>query len=231
MRRIDRQRVAHADQVWPAGKITRMNLDQIIAAAYGPRLTAVGFTLVRSRKWVRDRGIGIRDIFHVQSIKGFRYSARWGFSLDRVPLYRTKNFRWKRTNKTCDFDLCIDPIDESGTVPEWCSFVHAPSERVVDAAGLSGVVSETWRRASFDFDRVHTISDLCDSFKERSQLKCKRFSLENYVQTHLAWGLALCLLGRDVEADRHLDAFCRQYGVDCKNPFLLEAIEGARQTP
>jgi hypothetical protein len=207
-----------------------MNLDEVISTTYGPRLTTVGFEQVRPRKWVRDRGIGIREIFQIQSIRT-RYSARWGFSMDLVPLYRNGRFHWKRTSKTCDFDLCIDPIDESGTVPEWCSFVHAAGHQECNPADLSEIESGTWRRASLDFDRIHAISDVCDLLEERSHLKFRRFSLENYVQTHLAWGIALHVRARDAEGDRHLDAFCRRHDVDRKDPFLLKAIDAARQRP
>ncbi len=86
----------------------------------------MGFDLVRPRRWVSNTMGATRRIFEFQALKGATYSARWGFSLDFVPVMRNGHLRWKRTPKGAEFDLCIDPIDEFGDVPDWCSLVHLP---------------------------------------------------------------------------------------------------------
>jgi hypothetical protein len=85
-------------------------IDEIIGAELSP----LGFEQIRPRRWVATAQPPIRRIFEFQALKGATYSARWGLSLDFVPLWRADGLRWKRTAKTANFDLCIDPIDQYG---------------------------------------------------------------------------------------------------------------------
>jgi len=74
----------------------------------------LGFQRTRPRRWVDNTTPPICKIFEFQPLKGLSYSARWGFSLDFVPIKKGGCLRWKRTAKTAQFDLCIDPTDIEG---------------------------------------------------------------------------------------------------------------------
>jgi len=205
-----------------------MKIDETIDAAFSPILEFAGFEAVRPRKWVRDVKAPIRELFHIQAIKGGQCSALWGFSLDFVPLFRQSRFRWHRTNKSCEFDLCIDPIDTSGNVPALCSFT---AYHFLERACLEAVAHRAVRKALADFARVDGLSALELLFQERSELQCRRFSFRNYVQVHLAWGLLLIALGRADEAELKLQEFCDTHGADRDHPFLARAIAGLAGHP
>jgi len=73
-------------------------------------------------------------------------------------------------------------------------------------------------KASFDvaiadLNEVITLGDLADLFQIRSAMEFRRFSLENYCQTDLAWGLALIAIGQDRAGQDHLDAFCENFNL------------------
>jgi hypothetical protein len=54
-------------------------------------------------------------------------------------------------------------------------------------------------------------------------MQFQRFSLENYVQTDLAWGLVLVALGQTDRGQRQLDAFCEQFAVAPETAILAKA--------
>lgn len=159
-------------------------------------------------RWVSGEKAPIREIFEFQLLKGRQYSARWGFSLDFVPGFRNGTFRSKRTSKAAEFDLCIDPIDEAGAPPAWGSFADEEA-----AMHVAAVVAKAARMAKRDFDRVRSLAELIEIFRERRSIPLRRFSLDNYVQTHLAWGLASVATGRRASAETHLGLFCSEHGV------------------
>jgi hypothetical protein len=154
-----------------------------------------GFEPVRPRRWVGSAKAPIREIFEFQALKGASYSARWGFSLDFVPVIRIGRASWKRTSRSAEFDLCIDPIDELGQVPPWCSFVQFTKAEEIETAALIRIAASASHAARRDFDRVRSINDVVAIFSERASISFRRFSLRNYVQTHLAWGLGLIAVG------------------------------------
>jgi hypothetical protein len=200
-----------------------------IDAALRAELAPMGFHLVRPRRWVSGTKGSIRRIFEFQATRGAGYSARWGFSLDFVPIARNGYLRWKRTPKGADFDLCIDPIDEFGDVPDWCSFVHLPGYMEADTDQIIQAVKDSTGAARNDFARVESVGDLISMFRNRAQMTFRRFSLENYVQTHLAWGLGLTAIGQHREGDTHISLFCAQRGIDRNDPLLRKAeTEAAR---
>lgn len=197
----------------------------------GAELSPLGFQRIRPRRWVAAARPPIRSIFEFQALKGATYSARWGFSLDFVPLWSADELKWKRTAKTANFDLCIDPIDQYLGPPDWCSFSRPiwPGE-VVNVARIAAAVKESTRVAKFDFSRVNSISDVVAMFQERAAMRFQRFSLENYMQTHLAWGLSLISVGKASEGRRHLELFCARFSIDRNDRMLQEALLAAENT-
>jgi hypothetical protein len=202
--------------------------------ALRPNLLAAGFERVRPRRWVSCASPPIHRIFEFQALKGATYSARWGFSLDFVPALRGGRLRWKRTCKTADFDLCIDPTDEFGDTGSWCSVAEISGWKDASAAQINQVVVEAIRKAHEDFARGASVADLVALLRERAQMRFRRFSLENYVQTHIAWGLSLIAVGNPAEGATHLELFCDRYGIDRDDRILRQAerdATGAAETP
>jgi len=196
-------------------------IDELVGAELSP----LGFKRTRPRRWVQTAQSPIRGIFEFQAIKGASYSARWGLSLDFVPLLRGDRLRWKRTANTARFDLCIDPIDEYGMLPDWCSFSHLapPSE-----AKMAAVAKEATRAAKLDFGRANSIADVVAMFRERAAKRFRRFSLENYRQTHLVWGLSLIAVGEPSEGERHLELFCARFSIDRHDRMIGQSILAAQ---
>lgn len=198
------------------------SVDEQCALHFSPLLLDMGFAGVRARRWVRSTKPALREIFEIQSLKGERFSARWGFSLDFVPVRRGGKLRWKKTAASADFDLCIDPIDEAGSVPDWCSFGD-PSATWRGAANLARVATETVAAARKDFDAVSSPQDIARLFERRSTMRFARFGPDSYVQTHLAWGLSLIAAGRPADAEPHIGRFCEAFGVARADPLLVKA--------
>jgi hypothetical protein len=77
--------------------------------------------------------------------------------------------------------------------------------------------------AHTDFERITTMHDLVALFEERSKIRFPGLQLDNYVQTHITWGLALVAVGRVEEGEAHLLKFCEEMKVDRHHPILLKA--------
>jgi hypothetical protein len=191
-------------------------------------LSPLGFERIRPRLWVESKHPPIRRLFEFQPMKGETYSARWGFSLDFVPIQRAETLAWKRTAKTARFDLSIDPIDSEGRPREWFSvsrFIY-PAKKY-DWDKLVRTVKDTAKGARPDFNRVNSIEDIVAIFRERSTMESKRFSLENYVQTHIAWGLCLIANGEPGEGEKHLQIHCAAFSIDRNDRILRQAEQTA----
>ncbi|HEX4409195.1 MAG TPA: hypothetical protein VH206_10530 [Xanthobacteraceae bacterium] len=197
-------------------------IDEVV----GAELSSLGFERTRPRHWVEAIRTPIRSIFEFQAIKGGAYSARWGFSLDFVPLRRANDFQWKRTPKTAKFDLCIDPLDQHKMpLPDWF-FIRRHEAN--DPIRLTAAAQESTRFAKLDFSRVSSIFDIVTIFRERATMQFRRFSLENYIQTDLAWGLSLIAIGDVPEGERHLELFCTRFSIDRNDRFLQQAEATAK---
>lgn len=182
-----------------------------------------GFTRVGDRRWVGELRGQIRTIVEFQALKGAQYSGRWGFGVDLVPLLRGSRLAWKKTVRTAAFDLTIDPIDDLGAVPHWCAIpVH------MDAGSAQAVAQRVWHAAAQDFAAVTTIVDLLGLFHRRSSMTFRRFGLQHYAQTDLAWGLLRIATGELAEGDRQLGRFCARHDVRPDDPVLRKAVTEAQ---
>jgi len=70
---------------------------------------------------------------------------------------------------------------------------------------------------------VNSISDVVSLFQERATIRLRRFSLENYIQIHLAWGLCLIALDEVEEGERHLELFCTRFSIDRNDRIICKA--------
>ncbi|MFS8049895.1 hypothetical protein [Rhizobium sp. BR 314] len=186
--------------------------------------TPTGFDQVSERRWVSEPRNAIRRIIEFQALKGAYYSARWGFSVDFVPRLRSGRLSWKRSLKSADFDLTIDPIDIEGAATDWCSFPF--DVKIRDARKT---VDDVKRVASLDLASIDTINDLLDLFKRRSEMKFRRFGLANYIQTDIAWGLSQLAAGEVVEGSDRIARFCEQFEIDPNSAILTKARAEALQ--
>jgi hypothetical protein len=193
-----------------------------IDAALEDLMPSQGFERSRPGRWVRSTKQPVREVFEFQAMKGMVRSARWGFSLDFVPVLQGTRLKWKRTLKSLAFDLCIDPIDRAGSLLAWFTVSQSDPERVVRR-----VVRQTVGEAASDFDQVDSVADVIRVFDDRNAMSFVRFSLENYVQTHIAWGLALISVGKPAEGEEHLRRFRERFGVDADNALLTLAVAQA----
>lgn len=204
-----------------------MKLDELIFSVFNPLLAKAGFIFVQPRKWVRDTKLPIREIVKIQSLRG-AYSVAWGFSIDFVPLYNNSKFSWHRTNKSCRFDLCIDPIDLSGDIPDWCSFTNIPGYKAPSLRKIEEVANKSVEVAFKDLDKILNLKDLANFYEERSHLEYRRFGFNNYIQNYLAWGLVLISLAQVEEGMKKINKFCDLFEVNKDDPFLLKAIENVK---
>jgi hypothetical protein len=85
------------------------------------------------------------------------------------------------------------------------------------------VVAAASRKAREDYARAVSVRDIVAFFEERSKVKFLRFLLDHYVQTDIAWGLALIAVGRPEEGETHIAAYCERFGVDPDDPVLSKA--------
>ena len=201
-------------------------LDALISGAFAPRLNALGFEQIRPRRWVRSSKLPIREIVQVQALKGASYGPRWGFSLDFVPLFRKGHFRWKRTAKSADFDLCIDPEDELDSNGRYRFAYGLPGYPPPTIAAKAALTIE---HATRDFDRISSLRDVAALFEARAVRRYGRFSPENYISTHLAWGLTLLALQQGRAGEEHLALFCARFGPARDHPMLLKAVAEAQR--
>lgn len=181
------------------------------------------FEHTRPLMWVSQPKDQIRRIFRFQAMKGFTWSAHWGISVDFVPVVRDGSLSWKRTAKTAAADLTIDPIDDWGYIPNWCAFVANDSALKVRKVALA-----TLKAAKSDWLEFCSLSDVANCFERRSKKKFRRFGLQNYVQTDLAWGLVLIALGQVQEGERHLERFCKEFEIREDDRVLLLSVIAAR---
>lgn len=164
----------------------------------------------------------IRRIFQFQTMKGATLSAIWGVSCDFVPSASSKRLRWKRTAKTAHCDITIDPVDTAGFIHDRYSLFHND-----DDAWIAKVAIASLKSAMLDWARLGTLPDLVSDFQTRSAKEAKRFGLDNYVQTELAWGLMLLALGERQQGEIRLASFCSRFGVLPNDPLLLKARDWA----
>jgi hypothetical protein len=205
-------------------EILARRMEMILHVEFSP----LGFEKVRACRWVESADRPIRKLFEFRSLKGASYSARWGYSLDFVPIRSNGKLRWKRTARAAEFDLCIDPLDtDDGPHDQYrLSRVIFPL-KIHDWNRIARVVKRATRTAQEDFNRVNSIENIVGIFRERSAMVFKRFSLDNYVQTHIAWGLCLVALGKLDEAENHLQSYCSHQSVDRNDPILRQAEQEA----
>jgi hypothetical protein len=204
-------------------RVLAARIDMILHSELSP----LGFERIGPRRWVDSSRPPIRRMFEFQRLKGEGYSTRWGFSIDFVPTQRNGKLAWKRTARTARFDLCIDPIDREERV-EWRSISgFIVPQKTYDWGKVTRAVLDGVRAAQPDFARVASPRNVVEVFRERSAMQFRRFTLENYIRTDIAWGLCLVSLGHYEEAEIHLQKYCARFSIDRNNRILRAAEQAA----
>jgi hypothetical protein len=124
--------------------------------------------------------------------------------------------------------LCIDPIDTGRDHRDWPQLSRSiwPA-KTYDWDNVTRIVRNAAKTARPDFNCVSSIADIPTIFRERSTMKFTRFSLENYIQTHIAWGLCLIATGERDEGERHLQTYCTKFEIDRDDRILRQAEQEA----
>jgi hypothetical protein len=116
----------------------------------------------------------------------------------------------------------LSPIGFERARPRrWVEGRQGPIRKIFEFQALKGEqYSACW---GFSVDFV-PFASLVTMFDERSKMKFRRFSLENYSQTHIAWGLCLLAVRNRDEAETHLTRFCETFSID-RNDRILQSAE------
>lgn len=207
-------------------EVEMLRIGEIIDASLKKDARFFDFERIATLRWVSGPAHNMRKLFEFQAMKGNQYSARWGWSVEFVPVLKGRKLAWKRAASKADFDLCIAPIDQLGSLPGWCSFTR--SEEMIPR--MSQIAQESFKAAIADLNDVVTLDDLASLFQRRSKMRFQRFSLENYVQTDLAWGLVLISIGQEQAGYELLDRFCNRFNLERHLAVLGKAEAEAKLT-
>lgn len=207
--------------------LTVSDLNVQIINEFGTQLEPLGFQRIGYRKWVRSQKQPIREMFLIETLKGFTYSPTWGFSSGIVPSFRSNSFHRQSSDKSAVRDLIIDPIDITGRVPRQTFGFITGYDTQIPAKQIRTCAEHFIPLALADFERIQTLIDFCRFFLERSQLQYRRFSFDMYVQHQLVYGFVLILLGHSNEGIEKIQEFCKQFEADFDNKILSECIQNA----
>ena len=172
----------------------------------------------------------IRRIFRFQPLKGLTILRVLGLFV--TTSYQSEgggSLCWKAHGENCGIRF-VHRSDRSRRRPTRlvrALLFHLSREiLLLEGTKVPRTVKGTVRAARLDFNRVKSIHDIIEIFRERSMMKFRRFSLENYVQTHIAWGLGLIAIGQAQEGEIHLQKYCTSFSID-RNDRILRAAEAA----
>jgi len=202
------------------------DIEAYIQREFSSRLNPFGFTQVGQRKWVRATRLPIRHIFSIGAI-GAMYCPSWGISSGLAPSFRANTFRCQTTDKNAAMDLIIDPIDETGNVPQESFGFITGYDTKIPIGKIRDCAEHFVPRAIRHFDQVSTLKDFCDFFLERSRLTYHRFLFENYTAHLLTWGFVDLLNGRRKEGIKRIRSFCASFDAEPDDKVLAECIRNA----
>ena len=196
---------------------------------FDSRLCELGFIRASNYRWVKDFDTDIKFLFAINPLKGVTYAPSWGFNVNFIPkLCNLGRLKWGRTAKTAKYDLCIDPIDETGTVPADISYVYLSGVQEVTDELVKQKGQLAIDRALSDYQKVNGLDDLYRLFKEREGLTYRRFSFYMYIQHNIANPYLMFASGQHEDAEEALAKVIQEYGIDPNDKILKESLEIAR---
>jgi hypothetical protein len=197
-------------------------IDSAIGRHIAPPLMALGFDSRGTRRWVRGSKAPIRELVIVKAVKGGRFVATWGVSLDFVPnVSNGRGLRWHRTNASASIDLGVDPMDwRDEQRQRRLVFATLPVERLDDS--VESVAAALMEEASAWFGRVSDLDSLPPLFEEARVQPVGRFSFDMYVQHRLAYAFVLAATNRPNESRQQFDTWLDRYGPRLSDPLIEE---------
>jgi hypothetical protein len=208
--------------------VTIAEIEPYVDVEFGSRLGPLGFQRVSKRKWIRSTKQPIRELFVISALKGGQYSPAWGFSSGFAPSFHRHAFRRQSTERNAVMDLVIDPIDVTGAVPAQAFVFIAGYDTTIPIKQIRGCAEHFVPQALADFDHVHSVSDFCELFFDRSRLTYRRFSFDMYTQHQLMRGFVFLLSGRPEKGLESLREFCAGTGAKFEDRVLSECIRNAQ---
>jgi hypothetical protein len=182
--------------------------DAIVASHLNPRLQALGFVQIASRRWVDGSTAPVRHVFEMQLLKGAAMKALWGFSLDFVPHLSGERVCWHRSNRTAMFDLYLELEDRiCASFGHGAAWLHHDLERLVPAA-LEGA-QETWRRGS-------SLVGVLDILREIREQKINSFYVFFGWHLPLTFMFLSAKIGDLAAAQAELEAYASKHELDDK---------------
>ena len=183
---------------------------QTVSAEFTARLVSLGFEAFRGHKWVLSVTAPIRRVFALYNLKSLSLVPVWGFSFDFVPhLGAGDEVKWHRTARSAFLDLSYDPLDYTSNVHEWAVSRFDRLDEVRERAKY--VSSRAVADAITFWDRVRTLENAADLFRDWRARPYVRFGFENYVQAPLAFAFVLARLGQADEARAWLERCFRNH--------------------
>jgi hypothetical protein len=172
------------------------------------------FFEVKNRKWLKKCSNNIYYIFEIQQLKGAAYSPVWGISIDDFLIYQNKKLYNQSTEKQKNMNLLIDPIDESGKVPDYHYSFFPTLDNEIPYNNINNCVSRSFELSKKYFDKVKTVDEFKVLFNYRKGLKYNRFNFFMYINHILTDGLLTYIERNDYFK---INDFCKEYEIDFEN--------------
>jgi hypothetical protein len=199
--------------------LSAKQIDDLVAAEYGPRLAELGFRQRKARSWIRSDRAPIRELFEIAAWKGSVLRPRWGVSLDFVPHPHGRSWKWHRTDRSASLVLHDDPAHYSD-IPSVCEFSRHvfrpnplsqrgrghggdPYKDAADSAELSAELARLW------FEQVDGVASLPRLFNLAKERQGGWFDLL-FLQ-RLALAFVLRSLGDFDQAESELSRWLERY--------------------
>ena len=177
------------------------------------------FFEIKNRKWLKKFSNNIYYIFELQPLKGSAYSPVWGISIDDFLIYQNKKLYNQSTEKQKNMNLLIDPIDESGKVPDYHYSFSPTLDNEIPYNDINNCILRSFELSKKDFEKVKTVDEFKALFNYRKELKYNRFSFFSYINHILTDGLLTYIEKND---DSKINDFCKEYEIALENKMIQD---------
>jgi hypothetical protein len=179
------------------------------------------FFEIKNRKWLKKCSDNIYYIFEIQPLKGATYSPIWGISIDDFLIYQNKKLHSQSTEKQKDMNLIIDPIDESGKVPNYCYRFLSTLDTEIPYNDIDNCIIKSFELSKKDFEKVKTVDEFKVLFNYRKGLKYNRVRFLMYINHILTDSLLTYMDNND---DSKINDFCKEYEIAFKSNIIQKFI-------
>jgi hypothetical protein len=169
------------------------------------------FFEIKNRKWLKKCSTNIYYIFEIKPLKGNTYSPAWGISIGDFLIYKNKKLYNQSTEKQKDMNLIIDPIDESGEVPDYNYCFFPTLNNKIPYKDINNCVLRSFELSKKDFEKVKNFDEFKVLVNYRKGLTYNRFGFFNYINHILTDGLLAYIENND---ESKINDFCKNYEID-----------------